>query len=325
MPTASRKAGSGERLAGVDAGRTVAAAGVVFTHWIATSEAVWLRPIGLIGVPFFISAAVLLTVRQSFTGRRSVGMVMVRARRVLVPYVVWSCIYFVLTYGISGWLLGGRVPRPPATDYIDGFGGHLWFLPLVFLIGAATIGASVIARASVVGSGVVVAVSIASGAALVVLTEPDPGNLARWPYELPVACFVLACAVSQERGWVRVPRSVWLGLVGCAAVVGLVVWQIRFGEIPARRACQAAGVLMLLAGVAMPSRWVPTWFAGLGRLSYGVYISHTVVILVLHRALGGRGELSTAALLGLYPLVVSGAFVFAWMLKRAPGFRRLMP
>ncbi len=40
-------------------------------------------------------------------------------------------------------------------------------------------------------------------------------------------------------------------------------------------------VLLLASTLGIPSRWIPTWLAHLGRISYGLYLFHSLILLLV--------------------------------------------
>ncbi|MCA9273647.1 MAG: acyltransferase [Phycisphaerales bacterium] len=313
------------RYAGIDAARVVAAAGVVFTHWLTGSEAIWLKQASRFAVPFFIAAAVFFTVNQCFSGRAIPRMIGDRAWRILLPYIMWSAVYFLLKYVISGWIIGGIHPHFSLSDAVDGFGGHLWFLPFIFLVGVcAVVSAKIATRSAALSAVLALGACFATGIVLRAFPA-STGNLDRWPYELPIALIMFAITVSTQRGWITVARHGLLSFGFLATAVALVLWSLKYESFPDRRACQLAGIALLLAGISMPSERIPAWLSRLGRLGFGVYITHGLLIMVLHKLFGKVGHGSQTTVLVAYPFVLAGAFAFTAICYRLPVVRLMMP
>ena len=313
------------RSAGIDAARVIAAAGVVFTHWLTAWDAQSLKQASRFAVPFFIAAAVLFSVNQCFSGRSLSRMIGVRAWRILLPYITWSAVYFFAAYIVSGWILGGVRPRFSLSDAIDGFGGHLWFLPFIFLVGSV-----VVVLARLAAKSAAMSAAFALGACFVAgLTmrafPASTNNLDRWPYELPIALVMFALAVAMQRRWIAIPKNTALAVGLLALASMLVLWTLNFEPFPDRRGCQLAGLALLLAGVAMPSQRIPAWLSALGRLGFGVYITHSLLVMALHRVIGSFGQLSLTSGLLLYPLVLVGAFALTALCYKLPIVRLMMP
>ena len=85
----------------------------------------------------------------------------------------------------------------------------------------------------------------------------------------------LACIVSALAGW-------------CAAVVIFDVhsWNPQAtvpGAITGWVLILAGTVLLLVSTLGIKSRWIPGWLAHLGRISFGLYVFHSLVLLLIFR------------------------------------------
>ncbi|MEO0630585.1 MAG: acyltransferase family protein, partial [Planctomycetota bacterium] len=139
-PPTREPAWTSGRNAGLDAGRAMAAACVMFIHTNAAAELDGIAhyQIGYVGVPFFAAASVVFMVRRVFDGVDAAAAVSMSVRRLLRPFLIWSAMYFAATYLVSGWLVNGVTPRLSWADVLRGSGGwHLWFLPYILCVGLA--------------------------------------------------------------------------------------------------------------------------------------------------------------------------------------------
>lgn len=129
------------RILAIDAGRLVATAGIV---WVHVAEAQGLSPraaaLGRFGTSFYIVAAVFMSALPSMKtpSRPPREVIRLRARRLLVPFVLWSAIY-------AAFYLGTMLPAGHAASEIVSLWGplagtapHLWFLPFAFLASTLT-------------------------------------------------------------------------------------------------------------------------------------------------------------------------------------------
>ncbi|MEM9661299.1 MAG: acyltransferase [Planctomycetota bacterium] len=318
----------GPRSRGIDACRVLAA---VLVIWIHATSAVEFHPsirhttLGYLGVPFFTAAAMLFAVRQSYGGATATTLVVARIRRILVPFAVWAAVYWLITDLVFGRLMNGVPLEFDWREAMKGFTWHLWFLPFVFAVG---VGAVLVARASVrsvtLTAAFVLAALFGAGALLGVPAGSDL-DIRRWPYELPVALVSLAMALALRRGWLQIPRRVWTAGVLWLGVISLAVYALLEGQPPARRAGQAAGVLMLIAALATPDRCVPMWLARLGSLGFSVYVVHVVILQVLLNLLERDGVLTPAEALAVFSATVVLSFAVSWAGKRTPLVRRVLP
>jgi peptidoglycan/LPS O-acetylase OafA/YrhL len=318
----------GGRSVAIDACRVLAAVLVIWIH--ATSDVVFdgaveHRTLGYVGVPFFTAASVLFAVRQSFRGAALGAMLSARARRILVPFLIWAGFYWVVTDLAFGLVMRGEPLRWSWSEAFKGFTWHLWFLPFVLVMGVVAAIAGRAASRSVAVSAVAAlgAVFAAGGLWGVRATwDLDPR---RWPYEMPVALVSFALAVAMQRGWVRVPRSVWFAGLCWAGVLGLMVYGLAWGEPPARRPAQAAGVLMLVAAVATPDRLAPAWLSRLGGLGFGVYVVHLVILQSLMKLLSRDGAWTPGEAVAAFAATVVLSFGAVWIGKRTPVVRAVLP
>ncbi len=320
---------AGARSRSIDACRVLAAVLVIWIHsttMVVFDPSIRHTTLGYLGVPFFTAAAVLFAVRQSFRGGSAGSLIAARVRRIAVPFVVWAGVYWIATDLVFGRLMNGVSLVFDWREATKGFTWHLWFLPFVFVVG---IGAVLIARVSVRSAALTAvfaaAAAFGAGALLHVPAgwELDPR---RWPYELPVALTTLALALAMQRGWVRVPRSAGLAAALWLGVLGLAAYALLEGSPPARRPGQAAGVLMLVAALATPDRFVPAWLARLGSLGFSVYVVHVLFLQVLIQLMERRsGPLTPADAVLLFVSTVVLSFFASWLGKRTPVVRRVFP
>lgn len=126
------------RVPGLDAARVLATFGIV---WVHTAEIQGQDPaivtIGRFGTSFYILAAVFFAARSHIKRpqTRTVDVARSRARRLLVPYVLWCGIYAVF-YFCTMYPQG--YPVAQITRYwglLFGTAPHLWFLPFAFVAG----------------------------------------------------------------------------------------------------------------------------------------------------------------------------------------------
>lgn len=226
----------------VDYCRLIAALGIVWFHTEAPGER-----IAYAAVPFFI---VLL----SLPSRSGLAE---RARRLLVPFVVWSGIYAALR--VSNALHAGSDPfdwwRPWMV--LTGTSIHLWFLPFAFLVALA----APLLRAS----RAVLALPVLAAAGLALVEEPLAYPWYQWSFGLIPALVGFA--------YVQTGRLALLSLIVSFAVLTV------FRPAPDNITILAgSGLAILVLSVRMPTSRLSDWCA---RHSMWIYLSH---ILVINRA-----------------------------------------
>ena len=220
------------RNATVEYARFIAAIGIIAFH--ATGSTV-----GYFALPFFIALSSYFAAKRSSTFAK-------RARRVLVPFMIWSLIYAAAR--IAQAIFNG-MPISSEFDWwmiVAGPAIHLWFLPFIFIVGLL---APHIAKCGLVGFGILAI------ACLLPLEFEKP--FAQWHFAIPAMMVGIAAAHSW---WavavVAVPASVALPhLVGCAAFLAAIHVKLKMQPI---------------------AKFV-------GSLSMTIYLVHPLVIAVVVR------------------------------------------
>jgi len=175
------------RILALDAGRLFATSGIV---WVHVSEAQGLSArtsaLGRFGTSFYIVAAVLMSALPFFKQRtrRSADVIRTRARRLLVPFLLWSLIY-ALFYLATMLPQGYRLSQVVSLwGPLAGTAPHLWFLPFAFLASALTAWAMprllLLPERALAAAFVVTALSTYLLAYGVILPNLDHGGLAAW-------------------------------------------------------------------------------------------------------------------------------------------------
>ena len=129
---------SSSRVIGLDAARVLATFGII---WVHTAEIqgqdARLNTLGRFGTSFYILAAVFLAARSHFhrSDTSTWYVAKRRARRLLIPYVLWCAIY-------AAFYFSTMYPQGHPVDVITRYWGllfgtapHLWFLPFAFVAG----------------------------------------------------------------------------------------------------------------------------------------------------------------------------------------------
>ena len=328
------------RLARFDAARFLAAAAVVWVHAAFHAHAAGgapLRELGSFAVPFFTVAAIFFTAGS--VGRRAPSLashVGSRFLRLYGPFAAWSVVYAaVRAVQARGHGLGTTVGYPLLYN---GGSYHLWFLPYIFVVTAAVYPLAVLlSRRPSLGTPLAAAAA-AAGAALVLVPTPrafDPESFfalrCAWP-QLASVCWGVALAsvyYTGGRAWLE-GRSV--GRVGAALVLcGLAAPLAARWEPVLNLASNVAGLGLAVwslaptgGGAAGPSR-AESVLAGLGRTSYGIYLSHALFVGVLRAATARRlpeSYLSTAVF--IWAAGLAGSLLLTLLLTRVRWLRWLI-
>jgi peptidoglycan/LPS O-acetylase OafA/YrhL len=132
--------------------------------------------------------------------------------------------------------------------------------------------------------------------------HPTPGDNGEWTnsfFDFQYFCVGTLLAISL-RG--RTPSfSIRLRLLGYASAIAcwftaMIHFHVQSWEPHPTLAGAFAGWLLVLAGAVLfflctlgiPDRFVPRWLAYLGRISYGLYIVHSLIFFLIFQNLGPR-------------------------------------
>lgn len=127
------------RFGAVDVARLAAAAAVVWIHAISCDASEEFLPLCRFAVPFFTGAAVYFVLHKGSSQKIPVySYCLERARRLYVPFLWWSGVYFaarILKHALTGD--GSAIALSPAT-LLNGTAHHLWFVPFICLASIIT-------------------------------------------------------------------------------------------------------------------------------------------------------------------------------------------
>lgn len=127
------------RFGAVDLAKLVAAAAVVWIHVVNSAGAEELLPLCRFAVPFFTCAAVYFLLRKISSEEIPLrSYCLERGRRLYLPFLWWSGIYFaarVVKHATTGH--GSHIVLSPAL-FLNGTAHHLWFLPFICLVSVLT-------------------------------------------------------------------------------------------------------------------------------------------------------------------------------------------
>ncbi len=252
---------------GIDLARFIAAFGVVLAH----AEASPVDWVGHISLALFALLTAFLAVKSAERagGAYAYGA---RARRLLVPWLVWSLFYWAVEAVIAD---GPDKFRPLVDPWSLLYGGaiHLWFLPFIALamglVGPAVRHVTTPARLR--GAALLlVGVSAPLFWAHEALGLPQP--LPQWAFTLP--CYALGLLLAKAQGMGRPGIALATGV----ALAGLALWM---GQAAPWTFTVLAGLLGFELFWRLPLRG--PWAAHLGQVAFGIYLIHPFVMLVLYK------------------------------------------
>lgn len=287
---------------GIDIARFIAAFGVVVAH----AEASPVDWVGHLALALFAILTAFLAVKSAERAGGSYAY-LPRAKRLILPWVVWSVFYWAVEAAITD---GPDKFRPLVDPWSLLYGGyiHLWFLPFIGL--AMVLVAPAVTLVTTPGRlwaalGLLLGLSAPLFWAHEALHLPEP--LPQWAFTLP--CYGLGLLLAKAHGMGR-PA---VALVAGVALAALAVWM---GQA-------APWTFTVLAGLfAFELFWrLPVtggWALHLGQVAFGIYLIHPFLMLVIYKFLGPDVPFLTGAVLD---------FLLSWavvaVLRRIPAFARI--
>jgi fucose 4-O-acetylase-like acetyltransferase len=308
----SRRPSPVSRVAGLDAARVFATLGIVWVHVAEIQkQPESLSTLGRFGTSFYTLAALFLSSRAYFLGSHlpPAAVVRRRAKRLLMPYLIWSVLYAVF-YFVTMYPQGQ--PVEVITRYwgpLFGTSPHLWFLPFAFCAGALasyvvpwlmkwpswlllSLGSALSLCAYVIVHG--------TGGMLIPSTLIETWRLhrlERWLEETPLVCAALFGLSLYGKHMTRLGRVghrsrmrvAWVALgafmvIQVTYAVCLDDWAMQFGS-RVRFVANVAGAAWLVVFVAArDGKWIKK-IAPYGRATYFAYLSHQMILDALKRAL----------------------------------------
>jgi len=317
----SRRSSLASRVAGLDAARVFATFGIVWVHVAEIQrQPENLSTLGRFGTSFYTLAALFLSSRAYFLGSKIAPSEIVRrrAKRLLVPYLIWSALYAVF-YFVTMYPQGQ--PVEVITRYwgpLFGTSPHLWFLPFAFCAGA--LASYAVPRLmkwpswllGLGGSFVTLCAYVyvhGTGGMLIPETLIETlrlHRLERWVEEAPLVCGALFGLSLYGKHMQRLGRAghrlrmrvAWVALAAFIAIqvtyaVCLDDWAVRFGSRVRFVANVAGAAWLVLFVAARDGKWIKK-IAPYGRATYFAYLSHQMILDSLKRALTfvpGYGQL----------------------------------
>ncbi|NHB76476.1 acyltransferase family protein [Rhodobacter calidifons] len=245
----------------IDYGRFVAALGIVWFHTQAPGSRV-----AYIALPFFL---VLL----SMPSRSSLGTL---ARRLLVPFLIWSVIF-----GMLSTALALKNQNPPFDWWrwhmlLSGTWIHLWFLPFAFI--AATLSPWLRHPLASLGA------AILFSTLLVLNGTPDMVTFGQWAFGvIPVLTGIAYFAWGWRLAVTTLGSSMLILFLGSPSPDNITILV-------------GTGLALVVLSNRLPPTAVSDWCA---RLSLWIYLSHPLVIIA------GQSLRITYIELGLFSLAFS--------------------
>ncbi len=286
--------------------------------------------IGAFGVPVFFLLSAFLIAELLLRERERTGRVHAGAFYIRRMLRIWP-LYFAAFFGLA--LLERVLPgvgsrAPGAWAAFTFFCGNWWITRHGWIAGATDPLWSISVeeqfylavpwlvwfggrRALGWVAGLLPAVSLAT---VVWYARHDaPGDHGEWTNSLVQLQFFGAgallalCLRGRAPSFGRLGRAAAAGLGFLCWAAALLFCRVRSwdphpspGQAFAGWALVLTGaVLFFLAALGMPGRWVPGWLRYLGRISYGLYVFHSLLFFLVFERAGVRGWSGTLVVLAL--------------------------
>lgn len=287
---------------GIDLARFIAAFGVVLAHAQASPRD-WAGHLSL--ALFAILTAYLAMKSAERAGGRFAYLP--RARRLMLPWVIWSLFYWAVEYAVAD---GPDRFLPLVDPWSLLYGGfiHLWFLPFiaVAMLLVAPVLSFVTTPQRLIGAS---ALLVGLSAPLFWVHEAVvlPMPLPQWAFTLP--CYVLGLLVARAHGMKRPDIAIAAG----GALSLMAIWM---GQ-------GAPWTFTVIIGfAAFELFWrLPVsgkWALHLGQVAFGIYLVHPFVMLVIYKFEGANIPIMAGAIQN---------FILSWavvaFLRRYAVFARI--
>lgn len=300
--------------------RIVAAAAVVFIHAAATAVArlesgdVWnplflLRAYATAAVPIFIFiSGALVWTRPPARGSRAYFRFLGHRLRAVIPaYLVWTTVYWLITYSGYGWTSRGTGGRAGIVGFlwrvVTGTQWvHLYFVPLIVLIYAITpIAAKLIYRSPKAAFAVSVGLALAWIQVMPALSDlPGIEVVGRLFGYMPYAvCGAWYWLRRQERATPDVRDGLgWLGWLALGIVSQTLYATATVGPWPVsfEYVARLGWTVAIIVGLAGASVWVAGRFGFtvapsqyLAPLTYWVFLMHPALLMVFYAMVRAAG------------------------------------
>ena len=271
-----------QRNHSIDLLRFVAAFGIVWAHMVMSESYSALLGYTSLSV-FLVMVPYLSVMRRERLGFMSTkpddGRIHVRVRRILAPWLFWCLVYKVL--------LAYQQRDPSALVRVDdpysllvGPSIHLWFLPFVLIASALLFP---LARAIKSPSSLIIATALSAVVSILSLYLHDTENMtqpfAQWAFALPPFLFSLLAAHGRKFDLGYVPVAAYLGVCTLFMVFGHSYWPFF------------SMLAVPIFALAYTANYKNERFYSLGKLSFGIYLTHPIFMLVWFKFVGPTAHL----------------------------------
>ena len=327
-PRAARRAGA--RDVGFDAARVVASLGIVWVHATRSPQTEHVSGAGVFGTAFFTAAAMFFLARglRREPDREYLDYTAHRFRRLIVPFLAWSVIYFVFRNACRALLTHQPMVGLTGGTLLTGTEMQLWFLPFLFLAGMLFFPMLKLAVRSDDTRRVVGWTTFWLGVALLALPAPrdESSDRARFVtcawFVTPSLCFGIAAGLLVRS--MEELRSWGFAVAGIGATICSMTYVCLTG--PSIVGKNLGGLGWLAMSLAIKPFGVLQRLARLAPLTFGVYLIHPFVTGTLRSVLLKLGCQSNGIFdVSMFAFTVPIAFGLAWLIHRSERTRWLVP
>jgi peptidoglycan/LPS O-acetylase OafA/YrhL len=258
---------------GLDYFRLLAAFGIVLFHSGAPGAA-----IGYAGLPYFLLMLSLFGL-QSASDRPAKEFIADRARRLLLPWLIWSGIYGGLKV-VEVMVTGASI----ASEFhwwmlITGTALHLWFLPFAFVFSLTLpsfakfwSAASPLTQNAINALLLLATLFMLMGWTNFSLAGPP---YAQWAYAIPSALLGLLIGANWPR-----PHRRAIVTMACIVLLGIAIFIMRAdGSL---QLAVAVCAMLLCLYMPLPDSWAANVCA---KTAMTVYLVHPLIMSVLQRGI----------------------------------------
>lgn len=275
-----------QRNHSIDLLRVVAAFGIVWAHMLMSESYSALLGYTALTV-FLIMVPYLSVTRQERREDRFLAAgehrPHIRIQRIIGPWLFW-CLVYKLPFAYQQRDISAIAQLDDPYSLLVGPSIHLWFLPFILIASAIFFPITrAIKSPSALIAATLAAVVVSSAVLYVHDTEAIPQPFAQWAFAMPPFLFSLLAAHARKFGLGYVPVAIYLGVCTLFLVFGHAYWPFF---------CMLAVVVFALA---YTSNYKNERFYSLGKLSFGIYLTHPIFMLVWFKFVGPTSHLFIGA------------------------------
>jgi peptidoglycan/LPS O-acetylase OafA/YrhL len=295
----------------IDLARFIACFGIVAAHAFAMEDD-W---VGHLALALFLVLTAFLAMQSA---QRAGGKYpfIVRAKRLVLPWLTWSLFYRIVELRVSHSPDKYQILTDPWSLLI-GSSVHLWFLPFVMLAMMLVEPVGRVVNTECRLAAALIGLVVLSGVAFWLVAYYSPvAPLLQWLFSLPFYVLGLLVGIAHPMG-----RAMWPGLAAtCIGGMSFAVTTATTGVAVAWWWVIPLAWLLFEGFWRMPLRgtYLPKLLSELGKAAFGIYLLHPFFMLVTYKFFGPKVEHLFATL-----LTFTMCWVAVLLLRRIKFFTRV--